>query len=120
RDGLVADEVERPVRDMARHPHRARGPRGRGRCGTYDRLELLPGRSMEAGAVDLLCRLLDCPAGLRPHHKDLFHAAQAIPRRGSAQGARRFLDTGDATGWTRRVWFQTRPVRLAHDGKHAV
>src|SRR5215470_11528856 len=77
-------------------------------------------RYVEAGAVDLLCPFLDRSAALHPHHQALFYAPQAIPRRGSAQGARRFLDSGDATGWTCRVSFQTRPVRLAHDGKHPV
>src|SRR5215831_7781948 len=105
---------------MAPHPHRARGSRGRGWCSTYGRLEFLPGRSVEAGAVDLLCSVLDRPASVHSYLQAVFHAPQAIPSCGSTKGARGFLDIGVATGWTHRVPFQTRSVRLAYDGTHAV
>src|SRR5215475_5986443 len=105
---------------MAPLPHRARGSRDWGRCSTYCRLEFLPGRSVEAGFVDLLCSVLDRPAALYPYLETVFHAPQAVPRRGSTTGARGFLDIGVAAGWTRGVPLQARAVRLAHDGALAI
>src|SRR5215475_12190232 len=105
---------------MAHHSHRAGGSRCGGRCSAYGRLELLSGRSVEARALDLFYPVLDRPTALHPDLQTAFHAAPAIPNRGSAKGTRQVLDCSDATGRTRRVPLQARSVRLADDETHAV
>ena len=54
-------------------------------------MELLPRRSLEAGAVDRPDDLLDRAAALRAHRQAAVHAPPAVPRRGSAPGTRRHL-----------------------------
>ena len=75
--------------------------------------ELLPGRPLEAGAVDRPDDLLDRAAALRAHRQAAVHAPPAVPRLGSARGTRRHFDVGDAAGWSPRLPLQPWPVRLA-------
>ena len=80
-DGAVAREAEDPLRDVAPHPHRARGRRRRGRAPAHGGVELLPDRPLEAGAVDRPDDLLDRAAALRAHRQAAVHAPPAVPRR---------------------------------------
>ena len=83
------------------------------RAAAHGGMELLPRRSLEAGAVDRPDDLLDRAAALRAHCQAAVHAPPAVPRLGSAQGTRRYLDVGDAAGWSPRLPLQPGPVRLA-------
>ena len=81
RDGAVAHEAEAPLRNVAPHPHRARGRRRRG----GDRCTWSAGastwcdpwkRALWIASDDLL----DRAAALRAHRQAAVHASPAVPR----------------------------------------
>src|SRR3984893_6804719 len=96
-DGPVAREVEYPLRDLAPLAHPVGGGGHCGWAGAYGGVELLPRRSLEAGAVDWPDDLLDWAAAICAHCQAAVHAPPAVPRLGSTQGTRRYLDFGDAS-----------------------
>ena len=55
---------------------------------------------LEAGTVDRPDDFLDRAAGLRSHRQAAVHAPPPLSRGGGAPGARRYLDAGDAAGWS--------------------
>ena len=85
--GAMAGEAEDRVRGMASFSYHSRGCRHCGRDRAHGGIGRLPGRSVEARAVDRVDDFLDRAAALRPHRQAAVHAPPAIPGRGSAPGS---------------------------------